>query len=179
MVETESGCPMNDKQLINRIRRGDEAAAEELVHRYHPSILRFCKSRCGDMEMAKDLAQETFIQLFEALPNYREEGRLKAYIFTIARRLCSKESNKPTLATLDDTEQLVDERNMFHQIEDRDEIHRLLEKLPPGQREVIVLRFIERLSYRDIAKVTGCNMRTVQSRVRLALKNMRKESGHE
>ena len=170
---------MNDRQLINRIRQGDEAAAEELVHRYHPSILRFCKSRCGNMEIAKDLAQETFLQLFEALPNYREEGYLKAYIFIIARRLCNKESKKPTLASLDDTEQLVDDQDMLHQIEDRDEIHRLLERLPPGQQEVVVLRFIERLSYRDIATVTGCNMRTVQSRVRLALKNMRKESGYE
>lgn len=170
---------MNDKQLINRIRQGDETAAEELVHRYHPSILRFCENRCENMEIAKDLAQETFLQLFEALPNYKEKGNLKAYIFIIARRLCNKERKKPTLAILDDTEQLVDDQDMFHQIEDRDEIHRLLKRLPPGQQEVIVLRFLERLSYRDIATVTGYNVRTVQSRVRLALKNMRKESGYE
>ncbi len=170
---------MNDEQLISRIRQGDEAAAEELVHRYHPAILRFCASRCGNVEIAKDLAQETFIQLFEALPNYREEGRLRAYIFIIARRLCGRESGKPALAPLEDTEQLADQRDMFRQIEDRDQVRRLLEGLPPEQREVVVLRFVERLSYRDIAKVTGCNMRTAQSRVRMALKNMRKESGHE
>lgn len=170
---------MNDKQLIDRVRQGDEAAAEELVRRYHPSVLRFCKSRCGNMETAKDLAQETFIQLFEALPHYREEGRLKAYIFLIARRLCGKERNRPALAALEDTEQVADERDMFRRIDDRDEIDRLLEKLPPEQQEAVVLRFIERLTYRDIAKVTGCHMRTVQSRVRLGLKNMRKESGHE
>ena len=64
-------------------------------------------------------------------------------------------------------------------LEDRDELHSLLERLPPGQREAVILRFGEQLSFRDIARATGCSVWTAQGRVRCALKNLRKELRHE
>lgn len=170
---------MSDEELINRIRQGDEAAAKELIHRYYPPIFRYCHYRCGSKETAEDLTQETFLRLFEALPGYKEEGKFRAYIFSIAHRLCISESKKAPMAPMEETEQLVDKSDMIRQIEDRDEIRHLLERLPPGQREAIVLRFGERLSFPDLAKATGSNLRTVQSRVRLALEKMRKEISYE
>ena len=59
------------------------------------------------------------------------------------------------------------------------EINYLLSKLSPEQKEAVILRYGEQLSFGEIAKVTGCNMRTVQSRVRNALKIMRKEQKNE
>ncbi|MDE5597088.1 MAG: RNA polymerase sigma factor, partial [Lachnospiraceae bacterium] len=63
----------------------------------------------------------------------------------------------------------------MRRIEDRSEINYLLNALSPEQREAIILRFGEQLEFGEIAKVTGCNMRTAQSRVRNALKIMRRE----
>ncbi len=180
MVETESWCPMNDEELINRIRQGDEAAANELVHRYHPPILRYCKSRCGNWELAEDLTQETFLRLFRYFPSYRNEaGRFKAYLFSIAARLCNTECKKSVLTSLDDVEQLVDKTDMLRQVEDMDEIRSLLERLPPEQRETIILRFGDEFSFPEIAKLMDCNMSTAQSRVVYALNAMRKELSHE
>ena len=132
--------PMSDEELINRIRQGDEAAANELVRRYHPAVLRYCMSRCGCWEMAEDLAQETFLRLFKYLSSYRnEEGRFKAYLFSIAARLCNTACKRPALAPLDDAEQLADREDMFRRIEDADVIRRLLERLPPEQRQTVIL----------------------------------------
>ena len=89
---------MTDEELISRIQQGDKAAAEELIYRWYPSILRYCKSRCRSRETAEDLTQETFLRLFLALPNYNENGKFKAYIFLIANRLCIDESRKTPLS---------------------------------------------------------------------------------
>lgn len=170
---------MSDEELIKRIRQGDEAAAEELIRRYYPAVFRYCRRRCGSRETAEDLTQETFLRLFRALPDYREQGRFRAYIFLIASRLCIDESRKTPAYPLGDGEEPAAARDELGRIEDRDQIRGLLRALPPEQREAVVLRFGERLSFRDIAKVMGCTAWTARGRVRCALKNMRKGIGHE
>ena len=70
---------------------------------------------------------------------------------------------------------LIQENDGIHRLEDQDEIRYLLKTLPPEQREAVILRYGEQLSFAEIARVMGCNIRTAQSRVRWALKNMRKE----
>lgn len=169
---------MSDDELINRIRQGDEAAAEELIRRWYPPILRYCRWRCGSADAA-DLTQETFLRLFRSLAGYREGGGFKGYLFSIASRLCIDENQKAPLYPLEDGEGLADARDPFGQVEDRDELRDLLVELPPEQREAVLLRFGQRLSYRDIAVATGCNIRTAQSRVRYALSAMRKWKQHE
>ncbi len=74
-----------------------------------------------------------------------------------------------------DDEEVIEESDEMSRIEDRSEIAHLLNVLSPEQREAIILRFGEELSFWEIARVMGCNMRTAQSRVRNALKIMRKE----
>ena len=77
--------------------------------------------------------------------------------------------------SLEDKENIVHEYKDIIQLEDREEISYLLSFLSSEQREAVILRFGEQLEFQEIAKVMGCNMRTAQSRVRNALKIMRKE----
>ena len=170
---------MSDEELVKRIRQGDTAAEEELICRYYSPVLHYCGCYCGNRQTAEDLTQETFLRLFKSLPDYREEGKFKAYLFLIARRLCINEGKKVPTYSLEDKENLASARNELDRADDRDEIRRLMEGLPPEQREAVFLRFGMRFSYRDIAKATGCNLRTAQSRVAYALKNMRKRMRHE
>lgn len=169
---------MSDDELIEKIRRGDEAAAEELIRRYYPPVFRYCRRRCGSRETAEDLTQETFLRLFKYLPSYRSGGRLKPYLFSIAGRLCLDESRNVPLCPLEGSQVPSPDGDPFRRVEDRDEIRRLLDALPPEQREAVILRYGERLTYRQIARVTGCTMRTAQGRVKYALKNMRKGARH-
>lgn len=169
----------SDDDLIEQIMLGDEKAAEELIKRYYTSILHYCKRHCFDLEKAEDLTQETFLKLFRNLSEYKGKRKFKAYLYTIANRLCIDESRKVKVFSLENEEEIRCECDEMRRIEDRSEINYLLNALSPEQREAVILRFGEELSFWEIAKVMGCNMRTVQSRVRNALKIMRKEWENE
>ena len=195
---------MSDDELIEQIQLGNEDAAAELIRRYYASILRYCRWHCSCLEEAEDLTQETFLKLFKSIPKYKGKGKFKTYLYTIANHLCIDESRKVRLYPLEDIESpvrgsfmgeslargnlvtgslmpegyaqrgLMQESDGIHRVEDQDEIRRLLKALSPEQREAVILRYGEQLSFAEIAKVMGCNIRTAQSRVRWALKNMRK-----
>lgn len=164
---------MEDEALILRIRSGDEDAARELVERYYGAILRYCRWHCFSAEKAEDLTQETFFKLFRNLPEYEERKKFRPYLYTIASRLCVDESRKNRLYPLEDEDARGEESREIRQVENREEISHLLEKLSPELKEAVLLRFGEELSYPEIARVTGTNKRTVQSRIRKALKIMR------
>ena len=170
---------MSDDELVEQIKLGNENAAGELVKRYYSSVLRYCKWHCSSLDRAEDLTQETFLKLFRNLPQYDSKKKFKAYLYTIANRLCIDESRKRTVYSLEDEENIVNEHNEIRQIEDKEEVKHLLSILSLEQREAVILRFGEQLSFAEIAKVMGCNMRTAQSRVRNALKIMRKEQGDD
>ena len=170
---------MSDDELVEQIRLGNEDAAEELIRRYYASILRYCRWHCSGSGAAEDLTQETFYRLFRNLPGYKEKKRFKAYLYKIANHLCIDESRKIQLYPLETEENLINEHDEILRIEDKAEISCLLRIVSPEQREAVILRFGEQLSFEEIAKVMGCNMRTAQSRVRNALKIMRKEKRDE
>lgn len=163
---------MNDDDLIEQIRLGDESAAEELIKRYYTSILRYCKRQCLNLEKAEDLTQETFLKLFKNLSGHKGKRKFRAYLYTIANHLCIDESRKAEAYPLENEEEIRYECGEMRRIEDHSEISSLLNLLSPEQREAVILRFGEQLEFREIAKVMGCNMRTAQSRVRNALKIM-------
>ena len=169
----------SDDALVEQIRLGDEKAAEELIRRYYTSVLRYCKRQCFNLEKAEDLTQETFLKLFKNLSGYKEKGKFKAYLYTIANHLCIDESPKMKECSFENEGEIRDERDGLRRIEDKSEVGYLLNVLSPEQREAVILRFGEELSFWEIAKVMGCNMRTAQSRVRNALKIMRKEQENE
>lgn len=170
---------MSDDELIEKIKGGNEAAAKELIDRYYSAILRYCGWHCTVPEKAEDLTQETFLKLFQNLPRYKGRNKFKAYLYTIANRLCIDESRKKPFYSLEDVEEIVSAQNEMAQAENREEIRRLLGVLSAEQREAVILRFGQELRFSEIAKVMGCSMRTAQSRVRNALRLMRKELGDE
>lgn len=166
---------MSDDELVEKIKGGDEAAAEQLIDRYYGAILRYCGWHCAAPEKAEDLTQETFLKLFRSLPKYRGRNQFKAYLYTIANRLCIDESRKMSFYSLEDAESIADRQNAIVQVEHREDIRHLLAVLSEEQREAVILRFGQELGFSEIAKVMGCSMRTAQSRVRNGLKLMKKE----
>lgn len=170
---------MSDDELVQKIKCGDEAAAKELIDRYYGAILRYCGWHCVTSEKAEDLTQETFLKLFRSLPKYRGRNKFKAYLYTIANRLCIDESRKLSFYSLEAVEDIADGQNGIVQAEHREDIRRLLGVLPAEQREAVILRFGHELGFAEIAKVMGCSMRTAQSRVRNGLRLMRREFGDE
>ncbi len=109
------------------------------------------------------------------MSGYKGKRKFKAYLYTIANHLCIDESRKIEVYPLENEEEITDAIDEIRRIEDRSEVDYRLKVLSPEQREAVILRFGEQLSFWEIAKIMGCNMRTAQSRVRNALKIMRKE----
>lgn len=169
----------SDDELVECIILGDENAAEILIKRYYIAILCYCQRHFHNMEKAEDLTQETFLKLFKNISGYRGKKRFRAYLYTIANHLCIDESRKIQLYSLEYEEEIRCECDEMRQIEDNLEVNYLINALSPEQKEAVILRFGEQLEFREIAKIMGCNMRTAQSRVRNALKIMRKEQENE
>lgn len=164
---------MNDDKLISQIQRGNKIYANELIERYYSSILRYCSWHCYNIDRAEDLTQETFFKVFRDIETYEHKGSFKSYLYTIAHHLCIDENRKHTTLELKDDFPMEDSN--LRQVEDRDQINFLLSLLSPTQREAILLRYGEQLSFREISKILGIPARTVQSRVRAALAILRKE----
>ena len=164
----------SDEELVRQIQCGDEEAAEELVTRYYASILRYCSWHCSDHGKAEDLTQETFYRVFHSISGYQNHKKFKSYIYTIALHLCIDESRRPPMYSMEEGYEAAKECVYIRQVEDQMEITALMNCLTPVQRETVILYYGEQLSYREIALIMGCNLRTVQSRVRSALKIMRK-----
>jgi RNA polymerase sigma-70 factor (ECF subfamily) len=164
---------MDDTELIAQIQGGNTECANKLIERYYASILRYCSWHCPDSNRAEDLTQETFFRVFRNIRSYNSRGKFKSYLYTIAHRLCIDEYRKQSFYTLDEDVPAFDAG--IKKIEDQEQLAHFLNLLSQPQREAVILRYGEQLSFKEIAQITDVPTRTVQSRVRLALAIMRKE----
>jgi len=150
-----------------------------LIDRYYAAILRYCGWHCTVPDRAEDLTQETFFKLFQSLSRYKGRNRFKAYLYTIAKRLCTDEGRKMSFYSLEDADEIKSGGNERARQEEDERKRQLFISVSLKKREAVILRFGQELGFSEIAKVMGCSMRTAQSRVRNALRLMRRESGDE
>ena len=165
---------ITDEELIKQIRAGNEKAADILVKRYYTDILRYCKRHIIDQNLAEDATQETFYRVFRSLMRYQDKERFRAWLYMIARNICIDENRKQKNTIPLELEDIGEESNDIHQIENSDEIEQLLSVLPEEQREAILLYFEDELTYKEIGKILGIPARTVQSRVKNGIKAIKK-----
>ena len=165
---------ITDEELIKQIRAGNEEAADILVKRYYTDILRYCKRHIIDQNLAEDATQETFYRVFRSLMRYQDKERFRAWLYMIARNICIDENRKQKNTIPLELEDIGEESNEIHQIENSDEIEQLLSVLPEEQREAILLYFEDELTYKEIGKILGIPARTVQSRVKNGIKAIKK-----
>lgn len=161
-----------EDELFKRLREGDAAALEELVIGAYPDILRYCLWHTPDRQTAEDAAQETFLKAVRHIDAYAHRGKFRAYLYKIAANTCTDLQRRNGR-----TEPLEPEEYMepgFEQVESELCLTQLISALPEKQREVVVLRYVHELKLREIAEVLGEPLRTVQSRLRAALKALEK-----
>ncbi|TVO53315.1 MULTISPECIES: RNA polymerase sigma factor RpoE [Denitromonas] len=170
-----------DQQLVERVQRGDKQAFGLLVSKYQRKLLRLLSRLIRDPAEVEDVAQETFIKAYRALPAFRGESAFYTWLYRIGvntakNYLVAQRRRAPTTTgfnseeaeTFDDGDQLRDintpERLMMsRQIGQTVDI--AMEALPEELRTAIVLREIEGLSYEEIAGIMECPIGTVRSRI--------------
>lgn len=166
---------LHEQLLVLRCQAGDEGAFEELVARYHPRLRYYLRRILSRPDHADDVFQEVWLAVFRALPRLADPAALAAWLYRIARDKAAVQWRARPPERLLEVSDLVEEpsqNNEFCQ-EDAQEVHASLEQLGPEQREVLVLRFLEDMTYEQIAKVTGCPIGTVRSRLYYAKSALR------
>lgn len=164
-----------DDRLVARMQQGDAAAAEALVARYYDDILRYCLWHAPSQSSAEDAAQETFLKFIRFAPRYCHRGKLRAFLYQIARHTCIDIARKEHGAPLPLEQAPEPSANdpAFAEAQSHLALRQMVAALPEAQREIVLLRFGQELKLREIAEVTGLPLRTVQSRLRAALKALK------
>jgi RNA polymerase sigma-70 factor (ECF subfamily) len=159
-----------ERLLVLRCQTGDEDAYRELVGRFGPRLTYFLRKLAGQAELADDLAQEVWIDVLRQLPRLADAGAFTTWLYRIARGKVMLEARRNGRApvTIPAIDEIAGKEEPQFSPDDAARIHAALDRLEPPQREVLVLRFLEELSYDQIAQVTDCPVGTVRSRIHYA-----------
>ncbi len=182
---------LDDQALIERCRRGDQAAFEPLVERYRERVWRLAYNYLRDREEARDAAQEAFVRAWQALPSFRGQSAFYTWLFRITMnvatdRVRQRAARRRAFGSEPVPEEewervMVDPQAPPDQLaagaEQRARIRRALDTLPEHQRAIIMLSDLQGLSYREIAEVLEIPMGTVMSRLHNARKRLRRVLG--
>jgi RNA polymerase sigma-70 factor (ECF subfamily) len=163
--------------LVVRCQAGDRAAFEELVALYQSRLRYFLARMVGDDHAAADLLQDVWFDVYRGVARLAEPGAFAAWLYRIARRRAQAvlRKRRQPLSSLEGVDLVGDEADDDDfSAEDAERVHAALGRLAPEHREVLLLRFIEEMSYEDIARVTGCQLGTVRSRIHYAKRALRR-----
>ena len=173
----------SDAVLVERTVAGDQKAFELLVLKYERRIQRLIGRMVRDVDLVEDIAQETFIRAYRALPKFRGDAQFYTWLYRIAVNTAKKFlmdlKRNPTVSENsfksgegDETSYLENELTttetpeaILASKEIADMVNAALAALPEELRQAITLREMEGLSYEDIAQAMACPIGTVRSRI--------------
>ncbi len=160
---------LDDRVAVEQARRGEERAWRELYDRHVDLVFRLAFRVVRDRDVALDIAQEAFIKASKAIDGFRGESSFKSWIASIAlneaRSWVRKRGREAEVALDTVAEPAAGERGPDRVLEDRDLASRALEfvaTLPDQQRDAVLLRTTEGLSYREIAAALGTSEGSVR-----------------
>jgi RNA polymerase sigma-70 factor, ECF subfamily len=169
---TTDEAPLGDEALMRAVQRGSREAFEALFERYRDALWRFFRRRVPDADRAEELTHDAFVAILQGTTRYRGDGAFRSYVFGIAynilladrrkasfRRSSPLGADPPAAAATDPDIELW--------------VRGALEQLDADDREILMLREYDQLSYDEIAHVRSMPLNTVRSRLfraRMALK---------
>lgn len=180
----EAGGP-DDLELVERVNNGDLAAFDTLVERYQDRVYGYACRMLGDPETAREVAQDIFLRTYRYLGRFRGEAKFSTWLFTIVSSTCKNAASyyglrarhrmddRPAndidgerttlLERVPDSEMSPD--TVFGRRDTRMMVREAISRLPEHYRQVIVLKDLNDFSYDEIAKIVGCKVGTVKSRL--------------
>ncbi len=168
-----------ERELVDRCRREDPGAFEELVDRFKDLVFALIVRTISDRTRAEDLAQEVFLRIHRGLPYFRGEARLSTWIFRIVVNICSQEKSRARAQTLslDDPDSgvrapsTVDRR--FADLELHDRLEKAIRQLPAQYRLLIAAHYLEGVQYEDLADAMNLPLGTVKTQLHRAKRQLR------
>ena len=179
---------VSDSELVTLYIRGNEKAFEKLVQRHKSRIYTTIYLIVKDQYVAEDLLQDTFIKAVDTIKGgrYNDEGKFLPWIIRIAHNLAIDyfrrdkrypnvvfEDGSSVFNTLDFSEDSVESIQIRQ--ETHEQLREMIQRLPDVQKQVLIMRHYEDMSFQEIADATGVSINTALGRMRYALINLRKK----
>lgn len=180
-----------DRHLVERAQRGDKHAFELLVSKYQRRLMRLLSRYMRDQGEVEDVAQETFIKAYRALPSFRGDSAFYTWLYRIgintAKNFLIASGRRVPTATEHDAEEAeaFDEGEQLRDINTPESllmskeiaatVNAAMDDLPADMRSAIMLREIDGLSYEEIAAIMSCPIGTVRSRIFRAREDIAKK----
>ena len=178
---------ITDAVLVSNYISGDENSLAILIKRHKQKVYSFIYSKVFDKDVTEDVFQDTFIKVIRTLKlgKYNEEGKFLPWVMRIAHNLVidhfRRNNRMPKFdnsndfnifSVLSDSALNAEKSIIKNQVEE--DIRRLIEELPEDQKQVLVMRMYNDMSFKEISENTGVSINTALGRMRYALINLRK-----
>lgn len=182
-----------EEKLVERLKRRDEAAFNELIRLYQGRIFRLVFRMLGDRTEAEDLAQEVFITVFKSIDGFRGDSKLSTWLYRVATNHCKNrikyldrrargkkkeydevaEHDALDSASMSASAHIARPDQMMEAMQKERILQQAIAALEDEHRELIVLRDIEHMTYEQIQDITGLAEGTVKSRLHRARHSLR------
>lgn len=171
-----------DEALVQRLRRGDGAAGDELVGRYYRPLLRYLQRLTGADHLAEEMFQQTWLSVLDHLDRFKPAvgGGFKAWLYRIATnkandhwRSQGRESAAKRGLKLVVEVSVADASRRMEDDEQASKLRQAIERLPENQRQVLFLRYYGDLKFAEIAETLGCPLNTALGRMHKAMLRLR------
>lgn len=176
-----------DALLVKDYMAGDENALAILIRRHESKVFGFIYSKVSDKDVSNDIFQDTFIKVIKTLKlnSYNEEGKFLPWVMRIAHNLIIDHFRKlkkmpmyreteefSIFSIMSDDSLTIENQIIAEQVEV--DVRRLVEELPLDQKEVLIMRMYQDMSFKEISETTGVSINTALGRMRYAIMNLRK-----
>ncbi|WP_428228807.1 RNA polymerase sigma factor [Flavobacterium sp.] len=176
-----------DALLVKNYVEGNENALATLIKRHESKIYGFIYSKIADRDISNDIFQDTFIKVIKTLKSnsYNEEGKFLPWVMRISHNLIVDHFRKTKkmpmyreteefsiFSVMSDDSLTIENKMIFDQVEI--DLKKIIEELPSDQKEVLVMRMYQDMSFKEISELTGVSINTALGRMRYALMNLRK-----
>ena len=175
----------NDREVIEACQRGDSDAFRVLFEAHKDRVYSIALRYSGNQAAAMDIAQESFLKVLGAIQEFRGEAGFESWLYRIVVNTCLDHQRRgrrlmPFLGELIEAVSAQGETVLHRlmRVELEDDVQRIVARLSPEQRMVVVLRYTEGLSYDEIARILGCSAGTVASRLNRAHKVLERRLSH-
>ena len=170
---------VNERELVERCRHGDDTAFQELVDRYKDLVFALIARATQDRSRVDDLAQEVFLRVHRGLPYFRGEARLSTWIYRIVANVCAQPWAPAAAVSLDDarTAALVGPSatdRQFSDLELRDRLEKAIARLPANYRLLIAAHYLDGMRYEDLAEALKLPLGTVKTHLHRAKQQLRR-----
>lgn len=185
---------MKDSELLQRYMEGDEAAFREIVRRYKHSLYAFLRQFLNRMDLVEDVFQETFLQLFNSRESFDLNRPLRPWLFTIAANKAKDALRKAQRTSAVSIGAISDEQDMsfdemlntlssnnsipydeLEKSETRARVDQVIANMPANLREILVLAYFSKFSYKQMAETLSIPIGTVKSRLHTAVARFAKD----